>query len=59
MARLVEINVRIYLVGAMIVVVLVNAIGGFLYIKEMQKQEHFLGIMESQDNNLADLKHAD
>jgi hypothetical protein len=59
MARLVEINTRLYLVGAMLVIILVNAIGGYLYMKELTRQEKFLGVMESHDNNFANLKHAD
>lgn len=59
MARLVEINVRLYVVGAMIIVILINAVGGYLYVKELSRQEHFLGIIESNDNNFADLKLKD
>lgn len=56
MYRTTEDKVKLYLIGVMVIIVIINAIGGYFYVQELEKRNYFLERTAERDNAYADLK---
>lgn len=54
--RLNETAVGLFPVMIALAIILTSSIGGFLYVKELEKQEYFLNLTAEHNNDFADLK---
>ncbi|OGF82714.1 hypothetical protein A3B18_00345 [Candidatus Giovannonibacteria bacterium RIFCSPLOWO2_01_FULL_46_13] len=56
MRSVTEGNVRMYLIGVVVAIVIINAWGAFSYIEEIKAQGYYSDLRAANDNYYADIK---